>query len=123
MVNALPQHIDHAAFANLAREASEELEAVDVLRAVGADYLELGEPIGLSGAQECEELGHVERVRAVEVLRAAGGVTGATVCRRAFSHAVRRYGEAGGAGHMPDDDGLESPFADVGGHVSSPKAP
>ena len=123
MVDALPQHIDHAAFANLAREASEELEAVDVLRAVGADYRQLGERIGLGGAQEGEELGHVECVRAVVVLRAAGGVAGATVSRRAFSHAVRRHGEASGSGHMPDDHGLEALFADVGGHVSSPKAP
>ena len=48
---------------------------------------------------------------------------GATVSRRSFGHAVRRHGEAGRSGHMPDDDGLEALVADVGGHVSSPKAP
>ncbi len=68
--DALAQHVDDAALADLAREAGEELEAVDVLGVVHVGHRQLLERFGLGGAQEGEELRHVERVGAVVVLRA-----------------------------------------------------
>jgi hypothetical protein len=82
VLHALAQHVDDAALADLAGEAGEELEAVDVLGVVRVGHRQLLERLGLRGAQEGEELRHVERVGAVVVLRAAGGVAGAAVGRR-----------------------------------------
>ena len=72
VLHALAQHIDDAAFADLGREAGEELQAVDVLGVIG--HRQLLERLGLGSAQEGEELGHIERLGAVVVLRAAGEV-------------------------------------------------
>ena len=69
MVEALTQHVDDAAFADLAREAGEELEAVDILGVVRVSHRQLGEGVRLGGPQEGEDLGHIERVGAVVVLR------------------------------------------------------
>ena len=93
MLHALAQHVDDAALADLGREAGEELEAVDVLGVVRVGHRQLLERLGLGGAQEGEELRHVERVGAVVVLRAAGGVAGAAVGRRPFGDHVRDDGE------------------------------
>ena len=67
--------------AQLGREPGQELQTVDVLRVIGIGDAQLLEGIGLRGAQEGEELDHVERVSTVEVLRAAGEVAGAAVGR------------------------------------------
>ena len=68
VLDALAQHVDDAALADLGREAGEELEAVDVLGVVRVGHRQLLERLGLGGAQEGEELRHIERVGAVVVL-------------------------------------------------------
>ena len=116
VVHALAQHVDDAALADLGGEAREELEAVDVLRVVRIGHRQLLERLGLGGAQEGEELRHVERVGAVVVLRAAGDVAGAAVGRRPLGDHVRRDGETVRAGHVPHDQRFEALLAGVGGH-------
>ena len=75
MLHTLAQHVDNAAFADLGREASEKLETVDVLGVVA--NCQLLERFKLGDAEESQELGYIERVRAVIVLRAAGEVASA----------------------------------------------
>ena len=67
VLNALTQHVDDAAFANLCGKARQEPETVDVLR-VAHNEPQLLERFGLSGTQEGEELRHLERVGTVVVL-------------------------------------------------------
>ena len=59
--------------------------------------------VGLRGAQEGEELRHVERVGAVVVLRVAGGVAGAAVGGRWPGGNVWRGGKTIPVGHVPHD--------------------
>ena len=77
---------------------------------------QLLERLRLGGAQEGEELRHVERVGAVVVLGAAGGVAGAAVGRRWLGDLVRGGGETVRAGHVPHDQRFQALFAGVGGH-------
>ena len=119
VLHALAQHVDDAALADLAGEAGEELEAVDVLGVVRVGHRQLLERLGLGGAQEGEELRHVERVGAVVVLRAAGGVAGAAVGRRPLGDRVRDDGETVRAGHVPHDERFEALLAGVGGHTAA----
>ncbi len=119
----LAQHVDHAAFADLAGEAGQELEAIDVPGVVRVGHPQPLERLGLRGAQEGEELRHVEGVGAVVVPRAAGGVAAAAVGRGRFGGRVRRDGQAIHAGHVSHDQGFEAFFTGVGGaHISAPHA-
>ncbi len=119
VLHALAQHIDDAALADLGREAGEELEAVDVLRVVRVGHRQLLERLGLGGAQEGEELRHIERVGAVEVLRAAGEV--ASAAKRLASPPTESGsdGETIHAGHVPHDERFEALLAGVGGHATA----
>ena len=112
--HALAQHVDDAAFADLGRKAGEELEAVDVAGAVRFGQRQLPEGFGLGGAQEGEELRHVERVGAVVVSRAAGDVASAAVGRAHLGSRVRGHGRAIHADHVAHDQRFESLFGDVG---------
>ena len=87
---------------------------------VRVGHRQLLEGLGLGGAQEGEELRHVERVGAVVVLRAAGDVAGAAVGRGRFGGRVRRDGQAIHAGHVPHDQRFEALFAGVGGQSPPP---
>ena len=86
---ALAQHVDDAAFADLAGQTLEELQAVDVPGVIGVAYRQPFECSRLGDAQESEELRRVERMRAVVISGAAGGVAAATIGRWPFGDAVR----------------------------------
>src|SRR5687768_8130011 len=89
VIDALAQHVDDAALADLAGEAGEELQSVDILRVVRLDHRQFLERLWLRGAQEGEKLRHVECVGAIVIVWASGGVAGATVWWRPFRDAVR----------------------------------
>ena len=71
------QHVNHAALADLAGEAGQELDAVDVLRVMGILHGQLFEGVRLGDAQKCKQLIHIKRMGAVIVFGAARKVAGA----------------------------------------------
>ena len=114
MLDALAQHVNHPAFADLSRKPGEQFEAVNVLRVIGVRERQFRERRGLRGTQESEELRHIERMGAVVVLRAAGGIAGAAVRRLSLGNTVRRHAKAIRPRHVAHDQGFESFFAGVG---------
>jgi hypothetical protein len=118
VLDSLAQHVDDAALADLAGQTLEELQAVDVPGVIRVADRQPFERSRLGDAQEGEELRRVERMRAVVVAGAAGGVAAATVGRWPFGDAVRERGKTVRAGHVSHDQRFEAFLAGVGGHAA-----
>src|SRR5438034_11115522 len=68
MVYALTEHVDDAALADFVRKSREKLLTVDVLAVLVIDDAEFLEVLRLGGAQELEQLRHIERGCPVVIL-------------------------------------------------------
>ena len=110
VADAVAQHVDGAALADLPLEPGEEAAA-------GGACLRQGEGLGclgLGGAQEGGELGQVDAVLAVVVVVVAAGPADSAVVGRRFAYGGlwRRF--AGMAGQGRADQALEAALGGVG---------
>ena len=111
MPDAVAQHVDAAALADLTLEPGQEPPA----RGAGFGQGEGLRCLGLGGAQEGGELGQVDAVLAVVVVVVAAGPTGSGVTGRGLARGGTRGRVAGMACQGPADEAFEAPFGGIGG--------
>jgi hypothetical protein len=119
VLHAVAEHVDHAALADLALQAVEELATrrTVVVEAQSVGSLDLRRP------QEGVELGEINR-RLAEVVAGVAEDPLAAVRRTGLMRVASRRRRRGLAGHPRDDQALEALLARLGGHAStSPAAP
>ena len=112
VADAVAQHVDGAALADLPLEPGEEPAA----RGAGFGQVQGLGGFGLGGAQEGGELGQVDAVLAVVVVVVAAGPTDSAVVGRglAYGGLWRRVARMAGQGRA--DEAFEAAFGGVGGH-------
>ena len=116
VLDPLAEHVDDAALADLALEAGQELPAPWTI-VFQAQPLE---GIRLRFDEERQELGQIDRVLSVVVVRVAADPAGSTRGGGgfAFQTCLRQYGIARGASQCCADQPFEAAFAGIGGHVT-----
>lgn len=68
VLDSFAPHVNHAALADLARQAGQELDAVDVPGVMGIQHGQLLERFRFGGTQKLKKLVHIQRMGAVIVL-------------------------------------------------------
>ena len=116
VADAVAQHVDGAALADLTLKPGQEAAA----RGTGLGQIERLRRFGLGRAQEGGELGQVDAVFAVVVVEVAAAPSGPGVGSGRLAHGGTRRRVAGMAGQRRADEALEAAFGDVGcGHAAS----
>ena len=113
VLHALPQHVDGPALGDLPLQPSQELAPG---RAILSEAQRRGSD-RLSGVEEGRELGQVDAVLAVVVVRVAAYPAEAVDGRPLLQHAAFRRRVAGRARQRLADQALQPPLAGVGGHA------
>src|SRR6266481_2006096 len=123
MVYAFTEHVDDPALSDFIRKSREKLLTVDVLTVLVIDDAEFLESLRLSGAQELEQLRHIERVCAVVILGIASQPTASSGQGHFRDDAVNSESEPVGAGHVSRDQGFQTFLGSVGdAHVAASSA-
>ena len=118
--DAVAQHVDGAALGNLSLQPREKLAP---RRSVLGERERFGR-LGLGCAQEGRELGEVNAVLTVVVVRIAAGPAHAAVTGGRLRHGAARRGLAGMTAQCGADEAFEAALGRVGRHASiSSRAP
>ena len=112
MPDAVAQHVDGAALADLPLEPGQEPAA----RGAGLGQGERLRCLGLGDAQEGGKLGQIDAVLAVVVVVVAAGPTDSSVGGRRLACGGTWRRVAGMAGQGRADEAFEAAFGGVGGH-------
>jgi len=117
VLDPFTQHVDHAALADLALQASQKLAAC---RPIGPEAQRLDERL-LRREKETAELNEVDAVLAVVLRGVTKDPAGATGDRgRGLCRDVLRREHVRAPGHGADDEFLEAFLAGIGGHQELP---
>ena len=112
VLDAVAQHVDGAAFGNLALEPGQELAP----RRAVLGQTQRVRRLGLGRAQKGAELDHIDAVLAVVIVGVAPAPAHPAVIRRWFGCGTGLGRLAGMAGQCGADQAFETVFGGVGGH-------
>ena len=116
VLHPLAQHVHHAPAADFRRQPGQELLPNDVAGVHVIQNAEFPEGGRLGDLQELEQLGHVQRIGAVVVLRISRQPSGALRQRDLRHDAFGRRFQSRRTGQVPEDQRFKALFANISRH-------